>query len=263
MNPLDYVEASIPDDGKFKFSPSSFAKFISAPHEWYRTEVAGEEGFSHSTSTVLGSIVHYCAEMVAKNEMVDRKAIDEYIDKQEDDDGYDPSIVQHQYSMMAETLVNDYVLNRTFLAIEEQFCALIKDGFYAAGTLDALEGIKEDCMITDYKSYSSKKKPTIIPNYYKYQLLVYAFILRKLGYTVTRIRLVYINRYIDGGISEKTGKPLKSYPPEVTVLTEAITEDDFNFIESQLELAVDTVQFHHEHPELAHIVWHDPRLRPE
>ena len=44
---------------------------------------------------------------------------------------------------------------------------------------------------------------------YKYQLLCYAYIYTKQGVDIDRIRLVYVNRPIAGGISEKTGKPLK------------------------------------------------------
>ncbi|MCP4489789.1 MAG: PD-(D/E)XK nuclease family protein [Gammaproteobacteria bacterium] len=261
-NPLAYVTTPIPEDGVFKISPSAFAKFISAPHNFYRDEVMKEDPFSHNTSSVLGTIIHYCAEKVAKEEEVDMGDIDEYIDMLEEHEEYCRSTVRMNFVAMAETLVNDYVLEQQdILEIETQHVVEVKDHFYAGGTIDLLQGSKSDCMITDYKSYNSKTKPKTIPANYKYQLLVYAWILRKLGYTVTRIRLVYINRNIDGGISDKTGKPLKSYPPEVTVLTEMIEEDDFDFIESQLELCVDSLLATKAYPELTYVIWHDPRLK--
>ena len=261
INPLIYVPATIPDDAKFKISPSAFAKFISAPHNWYRSEVLKEDPFSHSTSTVIGTIVHYCAEMVSKGEMVDKKAINEYIDMQELHDDYDPDVVRHQYPMMAECLVNDYVLAHSMIEAETQHILDIGDGYYAGGTLDRLEGDDNEVMIVDYKTYHSKTTPKAIPAYYKYQLLVYASILKHNGYNPTRIRLVYVNRHIDGGISEKTGKPLKSYPPVVTVLTEVISEEDFEFIEGLMELCVDSLEAVEKYPELTHIIFHDPRLR--
>jgi len=163
---------------------------------------------------------------------------------------------------MASTLINDYVIKEkdSYLSVEEQVCASLGDGFYTAGTLDALQGTKEDTLLVDYKSYNSKTKPKTIPANYKYQLLTYAWILMKNGYNVSRIRLVYINRNIDGGLSEKTGKPLKSYPPEVTVLTEVITDDDLSYIESMLMLCKDTVEAGDKHPELRHVIYHDPRI---
>ncbi len=260
-NPLAYTSPELPEGAKRKISPSAFAKFVTAPHNWYRSEILKENVFTHNTSSVIGTIVHYCAEKVSKNEMVDKKAIEEYIDSLEINDDYDPDIVRHQYPLMAEELVNSYVLGRDMFEAETQHMIDIGDGYYAGGTLDRLEGDKKDTLIVDYKTYHSKTKPKVIPANYKYQLLTYAAILRNKGYNPTRIRLVYINRYIDGGISEKTGKPLKSYPPEVTILTEVITDEDLEFIESLMELCIDSLEATEKYPELTAIIWHDPRLK--
>ena len=257
---LDYVSTPIPEEGVFKISPSAFSKFVERPHVWYREQILKEDGFTYNTSSVLGTIVHYCAEKVAKNEEVDLDEIERYINKHSPHDEYDPSVVRAQFRAMAERLVNDYVLDREFLEVEKQVCAEVKEGFYAAGTLDILEGSKDDCLLGDYKSYSSKTKPRTIPQHYKYQLLVYAWILKKLGYTVTRIRLIFINRHIEGEISEKTGKQLKSYPPEITELTENIEQTDLDFIEGLLNLCVDSCLASNDFPELNHVIWHDPRL---
>jgi len=260
-NPLVYVPATVPDNAVFKISPSAFSKFIQTPHSWYRSEVLKEDPFTHNTSTVIGTIVHYCAEMVSKEQEVNKKIIEEYIDSLDIHDDYDPDVVRHQYPLMAECLVNYYVLEHEMLEAETQHVVELVDDYYAGGTLDRIEGIKSDCMIVDYKTYNSKTKPKSIPIYYKYQLLVYGYILKSKGYNPTRIRLAYVNRHIDGGISEKTGKPLKSYPPEVTILTETVTDEDFDFIEGLLELCVDSLKATKKHPELTHIIWHDPRLR--
>jgi hypothetical protein len=261
-NPLSYVSAPVPDDCVFKFSPSQFANFISYPHNWYRTQVLMEDVFSHNTASAIGTIVHYCAEQVAKEEDVDKKSIDAYIQSLEVTPEYNRLIVESQYVAMAETLVNDYVLNNEYLEVETSHCAQIKPGYYAAGTLDAIQGTKEDCMIVDYKTYSSKTKPKTIPAYYKYQLLVYCWILIQNGYTPKRIRLVYVNRNIEGEFSPTgNGKRLKSYPPEVTVLTETITQEDIEFIEGLMHLAVDSLEATKKHPELTHVIWHDMRLK--
>ena len=266
-NPLAYDHSTdyLPDDCVFKISPSKFSYFIDKPFNWFRTEVLKEEGFTYNTGSVLGTVIHYIAEQVGSIKEIDKTAIHEYVHSHEDNDDFSAADVMANFEIMASILVNDYILPNmdNFLSVEERFSAEVKDGFYASGTLDVLQGTKKDCMIVDYKSFSSKTKPKTIPYYYKYQLLVYAYILTKLGYTVSRIRLVYISKNIDGGLSEKTGKPLKSYPPEVTELTEVITEDDISFIASLLELCVDTCLATDEYPELTHVIWHDPRLRVE
>lgn len=75
-----------------------------------------------------------------------------------------------------------------------------------------------------------------------------------------RIRLVYVNRPIDGGISEKTGKPLKSYPPEVTVLTECITDEDWDLISNTLMLIALSVKKIKEDPSLIPLIFKSMKL---
>jgi len=262
-NPLAYDDntSKMPEGYKFKISPSQFATFIDYPFNWFRTQVLKEVQFTHNTSSVIGTIVHYCAEMVATKQQVDMKAIEEYIDSWEVNENYDPRDVRAHWQEMAERLVNDYVLNREFLLLEEFAYAEVKDGYFIGGKLDAGEGTKEDLLITDYKTYSSKTKPKAIPAYYRYQLLTLAALWTRKGYNVTRIRLVYVNRHIEGDISEKTGKQLKSYPSEVTVLTETLVPADMEFINSLLELCVDSCEATIKHPELTHVIWHDNRLK--
>lgn len=261
-SPLSYKPTEVPE-GHFRISPSRFSEFVSKPYQWYREVVLGEDGFNYSTASVIGTCVHWCAEQIAKKMPVEKSVINEYIRSLEDHEDYDKAVVEEAYLPMAETLVNDYVLENQFLAVEMPVVANIRDKYSVAGTLDALQGDKQDCMVSDYKSYNSKTKPKAIPMHYRYQLLVYAWALIKNGYNVTRIRLIYVNRHIDGGISEKTGKPLKSYPPEVTVLTEQITQEDIDFIDGLLNLCVDSVEAAEKHPELRHVIFHDPRLKVE
>ena len=136
-NPLIYQPTPLPEGGVLKFSPSQFSQFIDKPHQWYRTEVLREDGFSHNTSTVIGTIVHYCAEMVSKGEEVDQKAIEEYISSLEKHEDYDPVVVRAHWVAMAERLVNDYVLEHEFLEVETQHVVEIKQKYYAG--LDDLE----------------------------------------------------------------------------------------------------------------------------
>ena len=261
--PLGYTDIVLPEKAVFKVSPSQFSKFITEPHNWYREQVLKEKGFTHNTSSVLGTVVHYCAEMASTNNPVDKEAIEKYVYGHAPNDEFDPDVVMHNYPAMAMCLVNDYVMRNKdyYLSVESQHFAEIRDGYYAGGSIDVIQGDKSDAMIVDYKTFSSKTMPKAIPSYYKHQLLTYAYILKKNGYNVSRIRLVYVNRNIDGGYSEKTGKPFKSYPPVVTELTECIDDGDMEFITSCLELCVDTLQATKKHPELTHVLWHDRRLK--
>lgn len=264
-SPLAYVPSSVPKGGIMNISPSSFGKFVEKPHVWFTEQVMKETTFNYSTSTVLGTIVHYCAECVAKDVSVSVDCIDDYINSFEENEEYSKHDVRENYPAMAKVLVNQYVLPNKYCTLDTECFKQIQmphnKKFYVGGTIDRLEGSVEDCTIVDYKTYNSKTKPKSISSHYKYQLLVYAWVLKLLGYDPTRMKLVYVNRNIDGGISEKTQKPLKSYPPEITELVEVITEEDLLFIEGLLYLAADSVDAWKKYPELAHVIWHDPRLK--
>jgi len=247
----------------FRISASQFSSFMDYPHNWYRQNVLGETGFEGNTASVLGTVVHYCAEMVGKGSHPDVAQIEQYITNCETlDDGtpnidVDASIVRESYEQMATTLINDYLLHNMPTQVEPFVQHELQPGYFPSGSIDAIQ----NDIIVDYKTYNSKTKPRAMPQYYKYQLLIYAYIYRKMGMDIQRIRLVYVNRYIDGGLSEKTGKPLKSYPPEVTVLTEQIDADDMDFIESLMNLCCESVQKAKEDPSLSYLIFRDYRLK--
>lgn len=253
-------------EGSLRISASQFNTFMGYPHQWYREQVLKEEGFTGNTSSVIGTIVHACAAAVANGDEVKLDEIETFIDTYSSSIKYpdvDTSEVRTHYKLMAETLINNYVLTANKFMVEEFVKHEILPDIFPSGSIDLVEGSKSSAMIVDYKTYNSKTKPKTIPMNYKYQLLIYAYILNKNGINADRMRLVYVNRLIDGGLSEKTGKPLKSYYPEVTVLTESITKEDLDFIESVLTLCAETYKKSKEDPSLVHLLYRDMRLKQE
>ena len=227
------------------------------PHEWYREQVLGEGTFEGNTATVIGTLVHYVAEQYAKGKIPDKEEMLQYIENMSKLEDVNTEEVLADYKPMAEALVNGYVAKNMPKVVEDFVAYHLGDDVWVAGSIDAFDN---GCII-DYKTYNSKTKPRSIPMNYRYQLLIYAYICHKLGHEVDRIRLVYVNRPIIGGISEKTGKPLKNYPSEVTVLTETIGKDDFEFIESVLFLCRDTYLKSKEEPKLTYLLYRDYRLK--
>lgn len=247
-------------EGAFRISASQFNKFMDRPWDWYRENILGEEGFTGSTASVLGSCVHFIAECVGRGEHPDRKEIEQYIANYEDHPDVDCDDVRANYEQMATTLVNDYILKNMPSNVEDFVSYDLGNNFYPSGSCDAV--YQRSCIV-DYKTYNSKTEPKSIPMYYKYQLLIYAYIYTKMGYGIDRIRLVYVSKPIDGRyISEKTGKECgKIHPPKVTVLTESIEQSDLDFIESVLNLCKETVEASRKHPELTHLLFRDMRLK--
>jgi len=260
-NPLVYTGHD--HNYRYKISPSQFSKFIEKPWQWYQEAMLGNGVFEGSTSSVLGTVIHVLAEKAAKGEPVDRSAVLTWLNELDVTEETDIDEIVRNYPEMSMTLINNYALKHKYLAVEQGVGVELTEDIIVAGTIDRLEGTDNDITIVDYKTYHSKTKPKSIVPTYRYQLLTYAWILKRLGYNPTRMKLVFVNRPIDGGVSEKTGKPLKSYPSEVTELVEEITEDDMNFIDSMIELFKDTIKVLEQYPELKHVIFHDMRLKEQ
>lgn len=264
---LDYnTGINVLPEGAFRISASKFHMFMEKPHLWYREVVLGEPGFIGNTSSIIGSICHYCAEQKALGLEPVLSEIEQYIENHSNTTEF-PDIniqeVQNNWKQMAMALVNKYVLpNRQNLEEVEPFVYKeLYPGYFPSGSIDRVERVGNGTYrIVDYKTYNSKIKPKAIPMYYKYQLLIYAYIYSK---PVSEIRLVYVSREIDGRyISEKTGKQCgKIYPPEVTVLTEQVTQNDLDFIKSVLQLCCETHMLVKKNPDLAYICYRDYRLK--
>jgi hypothetical protein len=266
---LDYNPGTtVLPEGAFRISASKFNTFMTAPHTWYREVVLDEAGFTGNTSSVIGTLVHYTAEQKALGLEPDLSEIEQYLENHSNVIEYpdiDVHVVRDSWKQMAMTLVNEYVLpNRNNLEEVEPFVYKeLYPGYFPSGSIDRVEKVGDSTMrIVDYKTYNSKTKPKSIPMYYKYQLLIYAYIYSK---PVSEIRLVYVNREIDDRyISEKTGKQCgKIHPPEVTVLTEQVTQDDLDFIESVLRLCCESHMLVQENPDLAYLIYRDFKLKQE
>lgn len=298
---LDYVSGkTLLEEGQFGISPSGINNFITKPHEWYREHVLGEEGFRGSTASVLGTICHYCAESVTKSMKKDGKPYvnveeiynhiynetvlikndeewlnltaymapedmearelkwTEYLQLNANNPEIDASVILDQWKPMANALVKA-ILSKSKVPdkAEELIKTEIIPGFFASGSADAWQ---DGCLI-DYKTTSDKTPKDYIPSNYKYQLLTYAYIYNQLGIKTDRIRIVWVTRNEVNRISEKTGKPLKDYPTQVVEVTEQVSQNDMEFIESVLKLIAETVQASRDYPELTHCLFKDYRLK--
>lgn len=258
MLDFEYVDGgAILPEGAIRISPSQFEKFFSKPHEWYRNQLLGESDFDGNTNTELGTIVHACAEAYAKGIEFTAEEVEKHIEtlRGKDDVNVD-EILQH-WKPMVQALINQYLKANKPTETERFIYTEIAPGFFPSGSVDNRTG----SMVVDYKTTSNLTAPTSISYAYKLQLLVYAWIYTQLGIPIDRIRIVYVTRNNVGRVSESTGKPLQDYPSKVSVLTETIGTDDLDFIESLLNLCVETIQATQQYPELTHVFWKDMRLK--
>lgn len=231
-------------------------KAIDKPHYWFRSEVLGEEQFTGNTSSMLGTIVHFCAEEFIKKQTVETSEIEAFISEITDTE-IDVDYIRAQWKPMGQALI-DYLTNAGLPQRSEELISHeIMPGYWVAGSADALQG---DCLV-DFKTTSKLTAPTDIPIYYLYQLLTYAYIYNKMGVPVNRIRIVWVTNNIVGRISDKTGKPMKDYPATVSTSTQTITNEDMDFIESILKLTAEKVAYYKANPETAYLLFNDYRLK--
>lgn len=283
MTRLDYIPGSsiVPPDS-FTISPSSLGKFFDEPHTWYREHVLGERSFDQTTSTCLGTIVHFCGEDFILSGKVDRTEIYRYLysivcptnsPEFPSDESEQLAVLQHykhsvidiqhildQYRPMGNALL-DYIRKlpkHQPLVSEQMVAAQIIPGFYVAGSCDLRQGLN----IYDFKTTSSLSAPSSISYGYRLQLLAYAYAFIKSGTPINTASIIWITTNQINRISPDTGKPMKDYPATCSV-SKSITIDDqsLEFIESILKLVAESVQFVLANPDKAYLVFRDYRLK--
>lgn len=281
---LDYVSGRtvIPADA-FGISPSQLYQFFEKPHLWYRSEVLDQRTFFGNTSTYLGTIVHYCAKCYSRTQRVDELPIYSYLAKSCTPTSYDLVmaayaddktaieellISRNESSLDVERILQQFrpmanVLMKFLKQIglpqrtEEMIFAEVKPGYFACGSCDA---VYANSRVIDYKTTSALTAPTSIPESYRLQLLVYAWIYKQMGLPINAISIIWVTSHEVGRYGVK-GKALQDYPATATQCTETVTDADFDFIEKKLRLVADTVELSNASPKHLHILWRDETLQ--
>lgn len=268
MNPFEYYDGSdvIPKSA-IRISPSQLARFFDDTANWYRETLLGEKpAFQGNTATHLGTCVHAAAQMLLQAGHIDHTQIQTYISSISDPE-VDTQVIQSCYPAMVDTLTSDFLQGQlTYSNTSEMFAYHeLLPNIYVGGSID-LYSNRAGGTITDYKTMGSLDRarvPTSFPRAYFFQQLTYAWLLRQQGKPVATLELAYVTRPNVGRYSETTGKPLKDYPSEFHMVRHAITTEDMDFIESNLKLIAESIQFAQSNPEHLYLLAQDRRLKPK
>lgn len=256
----DYFEYNTGEDvtnGAFRISASQVSKFFDSTSQWYHENLLGEEGFTGNTATNLGTVVHAGIEMFVKEGEVDWDVLYNHILGLSDPE-IDKQLILDQYEPMI-TAALSYVEAHMPKEVEKFVFHEILPGIGAGGSIDALRGDT----IMDWKTTSAKTPPTRFSRNYWFQQMTYAWVLKQQGIDIRYLKLVYITQNETGRVSEKTGKPLKDYPSQVSEVVEEVTEQNLELIGSCLSVIAESVQAFKDKPELRHLLAQDARLRPK
>lgn len=271
-NYFGYNQGTDITKGAFRISASQVSKFFDTTSQWYHEHLLGQKGFTGSTATYLGTIVHAGIEMYVIEGAVNYQAIEDYIYSITDPE-IDKNVILQQYQPMIEAAL-PYVDRHMPSEVEKFVFQEIIEGIGAGGSIDALRGaVKLDdegnitypqgVDIMDWKTTSSKTQVTRFSRNYWFQQMTYAWVLWKQGITVHHLRLVFITQNDTGRVSEKTGKPLKDYPSTVYEVVEPVTEEGLELIDGCMKVIAESVKAFKDNPEIRHLLAQDDRLRPK
>ena len=256
--------------GAFRISASQLSKFFDQTSKWYREHLLGEEGFSGNTFTHLGNVVHAAIEMYSNSRKIDWTTIEAYINSIVDPE-VDKQYIRDQMHYMVDTALS-FVDQNMPTETEKFVFHEVLPGIGVGGSIDALRGFTETTKdgniiypqgvtIMDWKTTSAKTPPTTFSRNYWFQQMTYAWVLKQQGIDVEYIKLVFITTNETGRVSEKTGKPLKDYPSQVSVVTEMVTPEGLDIIEGAINVIADSVKTFQENPELRYLLAQDYRLK--
>jgi len=256
--------ATLPE-GAFKISPSGVEKFFSDKTTWYRENLMGaDKKFTGSTSTVLGTCVHLCAEVVANSIMAKEDhdsdalaaAIEAHIDTYEGNEEYDTGKIRGLWRTMSTPLIQDYVLQANTIATEDFISHELLPGIFVAGSYDAITSSApgDDLMnpvgqltVRDYKTASTK--PASFSWAYTLQAYTYAYILHQKGIKVSQVELCY------------AVQPTKTLPVRTFSFVKPFDDSAYTMIEGILLLVADSVQAWKEWPQGRYLLANDYRLK--
>lgn len=251
-----YCSGNLPAD-HFRISASQLSRFFDSTSQWFREFLLGEApAFTGSTASHLGTCVHAAAAMYADSAKVNHSAIQQFISTLPTD--IDKAEITTQLAHMIPSLISGYLSTNRHTHSEEFISYEVLPGIHVGGSIDAYD--ERIGLVVDYKT-TSGKVPSSFPRQYYFQLMTYAWVLRKLNRPISQLRLVYTTRYVDGGFSEKTGKPLKSYNSTTSTLNHLITDSDWDLIDGCINLIAHSVQTWKANPELRYLLAQDYRLK--
>jgi hypothetical protein len=272
MTETNYAQLFKYNDGKeqlpkdaFKISPSSIEKFFSDKTNWYYENLLGApKKFTGSTSTVLGTCVHACCEVIANAKMSGIKhdsdelhtAIEKYIDSYDNNEEYDTGKIHSLWKNMSEAVIKEYVLQATTLATEDFISHELLPGIFVAGSYDAITSTAPGddlynpvgvLTVRDYKTASTK--PTSFSYPYRLQAFTYAYILRQKGINITQVELCY------------AVQPTKTIGVRTERFILPFDDQAYSFIEGILKLIAESVQCFKDYEDLRYLLAADYRLK--
>ena len=263
----------------FRIQASAIYNYFSSTSRWYSEKLGdGSPILTPSTSTVLGVCLHWCADCYTKDGEITKENQQEayaYIEEQAE---LNPEVMVDEVRKHLTPMWNNLktTIQNYPLSISEPSVAIeILPNITVGGSIDGIRcvdgsiGYKsleemrgKRVTLVDWKTYGGLTAPTKMPKAYEWQLLVYAYVLKKqYDITVVQITNTFITRNnINRPSPTNPQKMLKDYPTKISDVSQPISDEDLEFIESIINLVAHSVQAYRQNPTLQYLLAQDFRL---
>ena len=264
---LDYNNGeNVVPEGHIRIQASSFLSFFTSTAVWFREKLYGAEGFTGSTSSVLGTCVHFYSsdffdDTGTPKGTIDVEEIERYISTFDASPEIDTAYIREQYPIMGRTLLQ-WVESHDIKEVERFLATELQPGIWIGGSVDCLEELYDGSYeIVDYKTVSALTAPKTISGVYLTQLKVYAKLYSQLGYNVTSLKIVYITHNQINRVG-KTGNMLPDKPSVASEVRVEWTPEFDEQITGMAGIAGKILREFHDNPELRPLLAQDFRLNP-
>jgi len=259
---LDYYDGKeLMPENALRIGASSLPGYFTYTGSFFKELLHGEDGFTGSTASTLGTVTHYVLECYVKGEEVDFGEIDQYLINQATIvDDLDANYIKEQYPIMVRTIQHYLASIDMEGAVAERFVTIeVRPGIYIGGSIDLLtRDIDGSLIINDYKTTSANSVSSMTYQY-EMQLLTYMYVLHKLGERVSIIRTINVTTSKTGRVGT-TGKALPDQPSKVIVHERAITPEDYEKMEAVFDIVSEAVEVYIANPQMRGVIAQDNRV---
>jgi len=260
---LDYFDGKeLMPDNALRIGASSISGYFTYTASFFKELLHGENGFTGSTPSVLGSVLHYACECYVKNEPIDFEEISQYLVNQSTIvDDLNVDYINYQWPIMLRTVQQYLSTIDMNEAVAERFVTTeVRPGIYIGGSIDLLtRNTDGSLIINDYKSLSANSVSSMVYNY-ELQLLTYMYTLHKLGERVSIIRTINVTTDKCGRVG-KNDKPLPDQPSKVIIHERAITPEDYEKMAAVFDIVSESVEMYIANPQMRGVIAQDNRVK--
>lgn len=234
----DYKKPTI--NGKYVFTASMVEGYFNNPKNFWQRLLQPDFELANFR-TILGTVVHYCAEQYIKTGTIKESDCKDYIiSKRKFMLDQEFNYVLNSYQEMATMLFAYFDKLTEKIESEIKLQTELTPNVVFAGTCDLMTSTA----IVDIKTISQFSEVQFIPPNYRTQLLGYKYLAEKNGKNIQDLGCLYVTTPRHGEVG-KTGKLLKDYPSNIYYVHADYIDEQIEEFNNKLFLIANAIELYH------------------